>query len=140
MRPEEPATQTPTRDYVVLAFKLSHLQQSVNILHFHPFAFFCQAFRLNRADPTNAVAVGSLFSHASVLNPGHILDQPVCILGRDPTTPVRLRVTLLTTPEGPVETWTADVVASQKLLLYVPAVEPWIPTPLEHTLLNRMPV
>jgi hypothetical protein len=123
--------QATDQPELVFTPTLSDYRESKNLLHFGQFSFFVQAWRLQRAQHRAAIVVGSLFTHVAAYRPYTSLSQPRCILGRDPGTPARLAVTLITLPEGEPDTWTAGDIAAQAMVLIVPAVVPWIPGAIE---------
>jgi len=125
------------RPELVFTPSLSDYRESKNLLHFGSFSFFVQAWRLRRNQPRAAIVVGSLFTHVAADAATTALDQPRCILGREPSTPARFAVNLITLPDGAPDTWSADDIANQALVLIVPAVEPWIPVAIQVRLKDR---
>lgn len=140
MTREPDAVQTPSSDELTFTPTLSDYRESRNLLHFGGFSFFVQAWRLKRADPRAAIVVGSLFTHVAVNSDVTALDQPRCILGRDPSTPARFAANFATLPDGEPATWTAAALTRQTVTLTVPAVVPWIPAALEVHFKNRRQV
>jgi hypothetical protein len=132
-----PTPEADNKDELVVRFTVEQLCESTNLLHFSAFGFFVTAWRITRSNPRLLTAVGTLYAYISAQRPGTALDWPRAILGREPTDPARLRVALVTTPDGPPETWTADSIAAQSLDIAVPAVEPWIPAAEIFHLKNR---
>ena len=135
----EPAVHADS-DELIIRTTTDDLRQSRNVLHFGTCSFFLIAWRIYRPSPRSIRAVGSLYTHSSGLTPGLALAQPRCILGSEPAEPARLRARLLTTPDGPLETWTVDAVSSQAIELELPAVPPWVPTATIVYLRNRRQV
>jgi hypothetical protein len=130
------ARVAPPPDIVATATP-DEYRAATNILHFGSCAMLVQAWRINPSDPAQLVLVGAIYTYASAERPTVTLDPPRIILGRDPATPARLRAKLLTKPSGPPETWTSDALAPQKMVLSVPACQPWIPAALSVELVNR---
>ena len=131
------AAQGASLPDIVAAATPTEYHAATNVLHFGSCALLVQAWRIGRPDPTQLTLVGSIYTYASAERPSVTLDPPRIILGRDPATPARLRAKLLTRPSGPPETWTSVALATQKLRLDVPAVQPWIPAALTVELVNR---
>lgn len=137
MTRQSDAVTAPDSDELVIAPTLADYRDSINLLHFGGFTFFVQAWRLKRANPRAAIVVGSLFTHVAVNSDVTALNQPRCILGRDPSTPARFAANFATLPDGEPTSWTARDVTCQTLTLIVPAVAPWIPAAVEVRLKNR---
>jgi hypothetical protein len=131
------SVQVPPADDLVLKFTVDQLRESINCLHTDNLTIFVVAWRINRQSPHHAVAVGSVFAHTSGLGARGELVTPRTILGREPSDPARLRVNLLTIPDGPVESWTADQVSLMAMELDLPAVPPWVPTAVTYRLIKR---
>jgi hypothetical protein len=122
---------------VTLRHTLDDYRAGTNVLHFNRFGFFVQAWRIFPHRPLNPVAVGSLFVMLASDDHRQPLDQPRCILGGDPTTPCVLNVQLVTSPQSPLNLWTADELSSMELFLHVPAVVPWIESATSYHLAGR---
>jgi len=140
MRQEPDPAQTRSTGELTVSPTLDDYRQSTNLLHFGQFSFFVQCWRLKLSPSLGAIVSGSLFTHCAVNSDVTALDQPRCILGRDPSTPARFAVNFHSVPDGDPATWTAADLAQQELTLIVPAVVPWIPAAVEVRLKNRRQV
>lgn len=124
-------------DEHVLTFTVDQLRDQLNTLHCDNLTIFVQAWRINRSHPHCATCVCSIFAHTSAFVSGQILQQPRIILGRDPTDPARLKVNLLTVPDGSVESWSAADVCLQAMEIEMRAVVPWIPKAATYRMIHR---
>lgn len=138
--PSRVSTDTVMSDDVsriTVRHALADYRAGTNVLHFNQFGFFAQCWHIFPHRPLNPVVVGSLFVMVKSVDQREPLHQPRCILGGDPATPVRLNVQLVTSPQSPLNLWTADELSSMELFLHVPAVVPWIESATSYHLAGR---